>query len=104
MEELPPGWIKENVGGRTIYFSPPPERIKIDCNATLKHQQKRGKFLNVTGLNFKRKNMVKQAAKRILPPGVVYATKVEISKQEEKINSDVEKMSCVGRHSRITTM
>ena len=60
-EDLPPGWIKETVSGRTVFFSPSP-RIKIDCNATLKHHHKKGKFLNVTSLNFKKKKIVKQQA------------------------------------------
>ena len=65
MDHLPPGWIQEESFGRTVFFSPPPGRIKIDCLATLKYNQRKGKFLNVTSLNFKRKKMIKQAVKKV---------------------------------------
>ena len=91
-EDLPPGWIRESINGRIVFFTPAPFRVKIDCNATLKHQHKRGKFLNVTCLNFKRKKLVKQVDKRVLYPTPKLPNK-EMSKNEEKINSDLEKMS-----------
>ena len=93
-EALPPGWIKENIGGRTVFFSPSPDRIKIDCNATLKHQHKRGKFLNVASLNFKRKKLVKQqTVQKPIFPEPVCPVKIEFSRNEDKINSDLEKVA-----------
>ena len=93
-EDLPPGWIKENIRGRTVFFSPPPDRIKIDCNATLKHHHKRGKFLNVVSLNFKRMKLVKQqAVQKLLYPEPVCPVKIEVSRNDDKINADLEKMA-----------
>ena len=65
MDDLPPGWIKEEFNGRVVFFSPPPERIKIDCIATLKSHQRKGKFQNVSGLVFKRRKIIKCAEKKL---------------------------------------
>ena len=73
MEDLPPGWIQEESCGRTVYFSPPPGRFKIDCQATLKHYQRKGKFLNVTSLIFKRTKMIKKVDKKVVAQEVFYS-------------------------------
>ena len=92
MEELPPGWVKDDSSGRTVYYSPLPGRIKIDCSATLKHHQRKGKFLDVRDLIFKRKKVVKQIQKKVLSAQTP-VVKLEIPKKEEKIRADVEKMT-----------
>ena len=93
MEDLPPGWIKQESGGRIVFFSPAPDRIKVDCSATLKHYQRRGKFLNVSCLVFRRKKVVKNVDKKIATSEVVYHENDETSKKEEKIKADTEKMT-----------
>ena len=84
MEDLPPGWIKDESSGRTIFFSPSPGRIKIDCRATLKHHQRKGKFLDVADLNFiKRKKIGKKVVEAIIEE--MPAVKVDATQKDDKI-------------------
>ena len=93
MEQLPPGWIKEESNGRVIFFSPPPERLKIDCNATLKHYQRKGKLLEVSCLIFKRKTSVKKVGHTIVAIEDAQNENDEISKKDKKIKADADKMT-----------
>ena len=93
MEQLPPGWIKEESNGRVLFFSPPPQRLKIDCNATLKNYQRKGKLLEVSCLIFKRKTSVKKVGHTIVAIEDAQNENDEISKKDKKIKADADKMT-----------